>query len=177
MADNPDPRDLAFRALDLNAQAEELVNSEQGRANRPSFTELYRYVHGQRLDVWDDFAQVMRTFPDAAKDFEHLIQNTAYAIMPQLAAAAGAAVQLREHDGYALKVTESRAEPNQVYLSIEAGIDLVDPPRGLFMKSIDSIWHELIIPPMTNGRAQIVLDKDNPAVRAFGQPDTVIYIR
>lgn len=177
MADNSDPRDLAFRALDLNAQAEELVQPAEGRANRPSFTELYRYVHSQRLEAWDDFAEVMRAFPDAAKDFEHLLQNTAYATMPQLAAAAGEAVMHREHDGYVLKVTESRAEPDQVYLSIETGVELVDPPRGLFMKSVDGDWHELIIPPMTNGRAQIVLKKDDPAVQSFGQPDTVIYIR
>jgi len=177
MADSPDTQDLALRAIDAAAQAEQLMRPEEGRAVRPSFTALYQYVHGQRTQAWDNFAEVMRMYPDVAANFEHLLQNDAFATMPQLAAAAGEAVQRREYDGYVLMTTESRAEPDQVYLSIETGVDLVDLPHRLFMKTIDESWYELEIPPMTNGRAQIVLDKQDQAVHAFGQPDTVLYIR
>ena len=177
MADKTDNRDLALQALDAVAQAEQLMQPEEGRVNRPSFTELYQYVHGQRTEAWDNFDEVLRMYPDVGASFEHLLKNAAFATMPQLAAAAGESIQRREHDGYILVMTESRAEPDQVYLSIETGVDLVDQPRRVYMKTIDESWYELSIPPMTNGRAQIVLDKENQAVRTFGQPDTVVYIR
>lgn len=177
MADSPNPRDLAFLALDAAEQAEQLMRPEEGRAKRPSFTELYRYVNGQRVEDWGDFSEVMRIYPDVAADFEHLLKNVAFATMPQLVAAAGEAIQRREHDGYVLTMTESHAQPDQIYLSIETGVDLIDPPRFLFMKAGDKSWHELPIPPMTNGRAQIVLEKEDQVVLAFGQPNTVVYIR
>lgn len=176
MAKKPNPRDLAFRALDTVAQSEQLMGLDAGRVCRPSFTELYQYVHGQRAHVWSDFAEVMKAHPKAAADLQYLLENGAVATMPQLAAAAGGAVRRREHDGYVLQITESRAEPEQVYLSIETGIDLIDQPQRLFIKMINDRWYELAIPPMTNGRAQIVLEKTDPAIHAFEQPDTVVYI-
>lgn len=177
MADESDARDLALRALDMTAQARQLMEHDEARVIRPSFTELYQYAHGQRVDAWDDFSDVMYKFPDAAADFEHLLDKIALATLPQLAAAAGETIRRREHDGYVLTVSESLAESNQVYLSIETSIDLIDQPTCLFLKMKDDRWYDLIIPLMTNGRAQWVFEKDDPALHAFGQPDTVIYIR
>lgn len=177
MADRTDYSDLALRALDASAQSEQLMRPDEARVSRPSFTDLYRYVRGELKESWHDFSDVMRQYPDAAADLEHLLETAAYAAMPQLAAAASEAVQRREHDGYVLTMTASRADIDQVYLSIETGMDLIDQPHHVFIKSLGGDWYELQIPPMTNGRAQLVLERDDPAAHAFGHPGSVLYIR
>lgn len=178
MTKSPSAKDLALHAVDASEQANDLMDAGTSfRELRPSFTVLYQYVQGLIDAPWQDFHQVMQQYPDAAADFEHLLRTHAFAHFPELAAAAGEAISRREHEGYVLVMTASRAAPDQVYLSVEASIDLGDNPKRIFMKPADMAWIEIEIPPMTNGRAQIVLTNDDPAVRAFGQPDAVLYIR
>ena len=178
MTKSPTAKDLALNAIDASEQANDLMKvGDSPRELRPSFTALYQYVHGLIDAPWQDFDQVMQQYPDAAADFEHLLRTHAFVYFSELAAAAGDAIKRREHDGYLLTMTVSIAAPDQIYLSVETSADLGDQPKRIFIKSADTSWIEITIPPMTNGRAQIVLTKDEPAVRAFGQPDTVLYIR
>lgn len=178
MTKPPSAKELALNAIDASEQANDLMQADTiPRELRPSFTALYQYVQGLIDAPWQDFAQVMQQHPDAAADLEHLLRTHAFARFPELAAAAGDAISRREHEGYLLMITASIAAPDQVYLSIETNIDSGGESKRIFIKSADTAWIEIEIPPMTNGRAQIVLTKDDPAVRAFGQPDAVLYIR
>lgn len=178
MTKTPIPLDLALRAIDASEQAIDLMESGgKARELRPSFTALYQYIQGLAGAPWQDFAQAMQQFPDAAADFEHLLKTHAFASMPQLAAAAGEPISRREHEGYLLTMTASRAAPDQVYLSIETSDVSTEEPKRIFIKSADQTWIEIEIPPMTNGRSQVVLANVHPAVHAFGQPDAVLYIR
>jgi hypothetical protein len=178
MTKAPIEMDLALLAIDASEQANDLMEEGASPSElRPSFTTLYQYVQGLIDAPWQDFHQVMQQYPDAAADFEHLIRTQAFAHFPELAAAAGDSISRREQEGYLLSLAASIAAPDQVYLSIETNIDLSEEPRHIFIKSADMAWIEIKIPPMTNGRAQIVLTNDDPAVRAFGQPGAVLYIR
>lgn len=178
MTKSPSAKDLALHAIDASEQANDLMEArDQTLEVRPSFTALYQYIQGLIDAPWQDFAQVMQQYPDAAADFEHLLRTHAFAYFPELAAAAGDAISRREHQGYVLTMTTSIVAPDQVYLSIETSIDLSEEPRRIFIRSADMAWIEIKVPPMTNGRAQIVLTSDDLAVHAFGQPDAVLYIR
>lgn len=178
MTKSPSAKNLALNAIDASEQANDLMQvGTSPRELRPSFTVLYQYIQGLIDAPWQDFDQVMQQYPDAAADFEHLLRTHAFAHFPELAAAAGDSISRREHEGYVLAMTASIAAPDQVYLSVETSIDLREEPRRIFIKSAGMVWVEVEIPPMTNGRAQIVLTKDDPVVHAFGQPDAVLYIR
>jgi hypothetical protein len=178
MTKAPIEMDLALLAIDASEQANDLMEArDQTREFRPSFKALYQYIQGLIDAPWQDFHQVMQQHPDAAADFEHLLRTHAFARLPELAAAASNSISHREHEGYLLALNASIAAPDQVYLSIETNIDLSKEPRHIFIKSADMAWIEIEIPPMTNGRAQIVLTNNDPAVHAFRQPDAVLYIR
>lgn len=177
MADDPRIRDLALRGLDASVQVDELSSSTDGEVHPPSIGDLYRYVVG--VPGHDDLyvQSAIDDDPRVRRDFESLLKNTAYATMPRLAAAAGDAVRERQHDGYVLKLTVSTVEPDQYYLGIETGVDVTALPNRLYLRTDAGDLYTLVVPPMTNGRAQLTLDKSAPEVHAFGQPDTVIYIR
>lgn len=177
MADDTEIRDLALRALDAGAQVDELTGSRDDEYSRPSFNVLYQHIMGKGADRALDIQSLLSRHPEMARDFEHLLKNIAYAEMPVLVAAAGDAIRRREHGSYVLQLSNSEVEPEQVYLGIETGLDLIDQPRQLYVKTADGTWHELAIPPMINGRAQWALEKASPVVDAFEQPNTVIYIR
>lgn len=177
MADDPKIRDLALRGLDVTAQVDDLSIPKDAQNLLPSISDLYQHIIGSPRHNNTRILSLIQRNPHVARDFENLLKKMAYANMPKLAAASGSSVRQREHDGYVLKLTESTVEPEQLYLSIETGLDVVDQPNRLFLKTVADDWLMLDVPPMTNGRAQWALDKSAPEVQAFGQPDTVIYIR
>lgn len=177
MAEESDSRKLALEVLDKAAQVDGLLDSLIEANTRLPFSTLYQYVEGTYRGSTEDIEKFISTDPKAKEDLEHLLKNIAYASMPQLAAAASETIKRREHAGYLLKMTPSEAAPDQMYLSIETGVDMTTQPLRIFLKSLTGEWHHHDIPPMVNGRAQIVLERVSPIVQAFGLPSTVIYIR
>ena len=111
------------------------------------------------------------------EDLARMLERVSFAALPVLAAAATGdqPTAVRTGDGVRLTLSPSRAEPSQVY----ATIDLTDrsvTPRRLVVLSTDGATTDLVLPNPVDGVIQVLLEAGAPVLEALGDPDSRIYL-
>ncbi|MEX2311249.1 MAG: hypothetical protein WD624_02230, partial [Rhodospirillales bacterium] len=172
-ADDP-IRNLALAAIDAERQIDAMMQPVAG-SGLLAFSTLFRYANDPGFELSDDAARCLAKNPAAMADLERLIAQSALVHLPTLAAAASETLTRRETAEAIILMTPSRADPGQVYLSIDLMDAEAKRPTHLFAGSSGVDWHKLVLPPFAGPRTQVLLEAGHPILAALGDPRSVVY--
>ncbi len=117
--------------------------------------------------------------PRQAEALAMMLDRLALARAPRAAAASSSGLTARTGEGFRLRLTASRADPAQSYVTIEID-EGVGSPTILAVTAEDGTVARTALPPAGDGpwprTVQIVLETADPVVRALGRPDTTIHL-
>lgn len=174
-ADNP-VHDLALAAIDADAQAKELLIAQDGSSQIP-FSTLYAYVNNPAFVSPIDFERLLEADLAAQENLNRLLEKASLAHMPMLAAASSGGITKRETDVALITLTQSRAEPDQVYLKIEIKDLNAKMPIHLFARQAGGAWIRKVLPDFMNGQTQVLLETKSPIAQTLSAPDGEVYLR
>lgn len=172
-----DPRKtLALAALDADAAARDLL--EQGAVQgRLSFAVLYRFATDPAFELSAEELRRLDADPAGQADLQRLIARDTRVHLPRQAAAASGRVERREAEQAVLTMIPSRADPQQVYLSVKMTDTEATPPTQLFVRRKDGTWRRLTLPEFAGGEVQMLLAADSDIAEAFAVPESEVYLR
>lgn len=174
-ADNP-IHELALAAIDADAQVKGLLITRDGSSQIP-FSMLYAYVNNSTFVPPIDFERLLRADLAAQENLNRLLEKASLAYMPMLAAASSGDVTKRETDDVIITRTQSRAEPDQVYLKIEIKNLNTKMPIHLFARQASGIWIRKALPDFMNGQTQVLLETKSQVAKILSAPDGEVYLR
>jgi len=169
-------RNLALAAIDADRQIKTFLQPGVKRENIAIST-LFRYANDPGYELPADLAQHLENDPIAQANLMRIISNAALEHIPMLAAAASDTVTRRETDKTVLILTPSRADPAQIYLTIEMKDPEAARPSQIFVSSAEGQWHKLQLAPFVGVRTQTILESEHEVIVALSHPEAVVYFR
>lgn len=163
----------------LHHDAEEESPIESGRRatrGRPSLACLYGSL-SRPGPLSDEVCDHLAGDPRLREDFALLLRRTARHYVPRAAAAAGRGVlQSRKAGEFRLRIVESRASSEQVYLLVELPDRMDAAPERLVVRAATGEFLKRDLPPPESGTVRLVLTADDPLVLALGEPASEVFL-
>ena len=174
-ADNP-INDLALAAIEANAQAKVLQRSGTELDQIP-FSTLYAYVNDSQFRPPTNFSAQIDADEKAQQNLDLLLEKASLAHMPMLAAASSGDTILRETDAAIIRLTPSKAEPEQVYLQVQMKDAGASMPLRLFVRKSGEQWIRMDLSKFVDAKVQELLLVNDPVTQALNAPDSEVYLR
>lgn len=145
-------------------------------------SEIVRAVLGGDRRLLARVRSIVLRDPGLLKLYNACLRRSALAVMEQAAAASSGEIGMREIGGYWLEVRTSGVRPDRAYVVIHVN-GAVAPPKALEILEghllevpLPAEATHLELPPPEDGIIQIVLDAQDPVVRALKDPRVVIVL-
>lgn len=159
--------------------ADELAAPEPPHGARPPrFDELYAAALDPVAGLGDALAGALADDAGARAEFEAIIRDVSVCWFPVAAAAAGGGgLDVREEQGFRIRVRPSSAEDGQVYLLIHAVEGIDAKPSVLVAMPPDGPPVRVALPEDIDGVYQLIAREDSALVRAVRDPDSRLALR
>jgi len=174
MADTPATERFAAEALDTLAQVDDIMRPAPGRVG---FADLHAYAVDPHHQPSDKLLDALDTDAGLQADFQRLLRNTARYYMPEVAAASSGALETREVDGCRITFKSSRADPDQLYVIVEATADKSFTPEILFVQFPDGRTRRAALEGARDGRVQILLERGSEIAQGLLDIATEVYVK
>ncbi len=165
---------FATEALDTLSHVDEILTPAPGKV---AFADLYAYAVDPGHEPADRLLDALDTDTGLQADFQRLLKNTARYYMPEVAAASTGALDSREVDGCKILFKSSRADPDQVYVIVEATADKTFAPEMLFVQFPDGRTRRTELGGGRDGRTQILLDRASEIAQGLMDINTEVYVK
>jgi len=162
-----------FKALDGYDQVNGLYTKA---VLKVSFCELYAYANNQQHEATPALKKALSSDLRTRRDLNLLLRKHAIAFMERAAAASSGDIEKREGDGFNLTLKPSKANPDQIYLIIEA-FEREEIPTLLFIESDEVGVLRLKIDDYYDGEAQILLSSQDDVVKALRNHASEVILR
>jgi len=180
MADTSPETTLRFAeaTLDTIDHMDKLLGgSGQAAADKVAFADLYAYAIDPNHEPADQLLDALDRNTGLQADFQRLLRNTARYYMPEVAAASTGALESREVDGCRIIFKPSKADPDQLYVIVEATADKSFNPEILFVQFSDGRSRRAALAGAQNGRVQILLDRGSEIAQGLLDISTEVYVK
>ncbi|NVK19547.1 MAG: hypothetical protein HWE30_12685 [Methylocystaceae bacterium] len=169
--------DLALKEV---AQAH-FVDQDNARSLMNSHAEgslaasrIYRYVMGGQDDT---VAKAVRENLSVRRIYRELLAKTSAFYIPEALAASTEEYPERHGEGCLVRLQDSRAQADQVYLIIEVKDQRRDLPKSLTLFGVEDKMVSLDLPAGRNGVVQTIIDRSSLAAVLLADPKTEIFLR
>lgn len=156
------------------AMIDALTASETSPDRPLLIADLVHYFTSNVPGEFDRIAEGLRKNPVLRSAFDAMAQKSQRAHLPAMAAASSGTLVKRSHSDFDLDWLPSRTRPDQAYLVLTlreaAGIGDGETPR-LVLENQGELW-PLTFPPVSDGKAQLLLLDDSPAMAMLRDKDT-----
>lgn len=143
------------------------------RAAEIAMPALYRAASDPSAFLPASLVGRMATDPSLRADFDRLLTRLAQCQFPRAAAASSGALTEREANGYTLRLKDSRANADQVYLLIDLpthGPARETPPQSLILRTAAGAVLKQALSAPLEGTIRVVLESASELVEALGDP-------
>lgn len=168
---------FAEAALDTLSNMDELLGGAPDGTDKVAFGDLYAYAVDPHHVPADNVLHALDRDAGLQADFQRLLENTSRYHLPEVAAASTGALEGREIAGCRIAFRPSRANPDQLYVIIEATADKTFKPAIIFVKFSDGRTRRLELPDSQNGKAQVLLETNSEIARGLLDIATEVYVK
>lgn len=175
---SPAGREAAEKAFEMLSHYDGLTRAMQddGRDVALTFADIYRYATDPLADLDHDQRRALARDPKLQDALERLLSKNVVYQFPRVAAASSGTVSEREGDGFRIKLKESRADADQVYIILMLDDHVEDLPVALMVKGEDGSYLKLPLPEIDGGTAQMLEASDSAIVQALRDVKTELYL-
>lgn len=174
VADAVEPDDVDDDGEPVAADPEEHWRRTRGKVGAH---EIYAYATGAAdSDVTARVETALAQTPGATEMLWQMLDRVAPYAAPRVAAAASGGVEERQGDGFVLRLRESRAKPEQVYILIVLE-SAVAPPGQLFVRTADGSVLRQDLPAPAEETIQVLADSASALVNALNDPASEVRLR
>ena len=151
------------------------ASDEPAPGRQSSFASLYGALH-RPGPFPDEMSASLGGDRRLREDFALLLQRRARHHVPRAAAAAGRdALRSREAGGFRIRIVDSRASSEQVYLLIEMPETGGAVPSRLVVGTAAGVFLKCDLPPPDAGAIRLVMAAADPVVQALGEPASEVF--
>jgi len=159
------------------AAAEASYSAVDEVAPRVRFHDLYAALNGPESRMPPRIARGLLVDRRLRADFDALVRATALTTAPAAAAAAGVGqLDGREEADFSLRLTPSRADGTQIYVTLRPKTAFDRPPGFLLAMPADGAPIKAALPEEIDGVYQLLLEEGDPLISALRDPKTEIAI-
>lgn len=169
--------DTAQALFERNMLEQEMGERSSGPKADLSPQRLYQLACGllgstERAPVY----QLLAEAPAARKSYRTLIDQMSLVRLPQSMAAASDGLPVRNSEGCRIRLQESKAEPEQLYLIIElSGILKSDPERLTVFDATDNSYSLDLAAPR-NGVIQMIVERSEKIATLLSDPKSEAFL-
>ena len=142
-----------------------------------SFHEIYRYATDPDAQPGPALARALATNDRVRGDLQRLLRRTAPLQPLSRAAASSGAITTRQGSGFQMTLRESRADRDQVYLTIRLGDYSSPAPTTLFVLDDGAGCRKVPLPAATDGVIQILLHVTSDLATSLCNPKADVFLR
>jgi hypothetical protein len=149
------------------------------RSLLPRFDELYEWITDPAMELPAEQLAAMEADPVLRHSVALLVGRVGQLCAVAAAAASSGELDQRSGTGFTLKLTVSRADPAQSYVTIEidpAVLDPEAPPRLLLVLRGEMLIGRLALPEPADGVVQVMAASDSPELRGLRAADTELVL-
>lgn len=163
----------ALAALDAT-----FLSSREGQRMRPvSFRDLVLWTKGPPGNLPAVYKMALLNDQSLRRDFDRLLARTAEWRCERAAAASSGLLDIREGNGFRLRLKPSKGAEGQVYVLIEFLAGAPDPqPLSLTVCGPEEACERIALPEFQDAVAQILCEEDSEVVRLLRNPKTEIFL-
>ncbi len=144
---------------------------------RPRFADLYAWVTDPAFQLSAEQEEWIEQDPALRRTLALLVGRVGQLRAAAAAAASSGGLQVRRGDGFTVRLTPSRADAAQIYVSIEIDPDTSAAPPGLLLVLRDEfLVGRLALPEAADGIIQVIDRTDSAAVRGLRAAETELVL-
>ena len=152
------------------------TGGDSDKVTKIAFGRLYAYATGANGDADPELERLLMEDLGARRDFRRLLQKTASAHMPHVAAASTGAISQRAGTNCRIRFEVSRAEPDQTYVIIDLTDGEASAPAALFVCDVEDSCDKFPLPRGRDGVIQLLLARDSELLAKLRDINTEIYL-
>lgn len=176
---SPRQQDVARSAVGALMALDALTASEDGAdwaepPHRVTFRDLLVWLQGAEPRLSRDVERAVAADQRLARDLERLLYRTAGWHGARAAAASSGALDVREGDGFRLRIKPSRAGPGLIYLLIDLAGDR--QPTILVLRGPSCQYVKMALPVAQDGVIQVLTEETTEEVRLLRDPATELFL-
>ncbi len=168
---------LAFNALSTLDAITDNSSALEDATRKLGFSDLYSFVTGPDSTMDEELERALMRDNRLRDDLDRLLDNTAQYHAEYVAAASSGNVSMRQGKGFAIRLHESRAAPQQVYIIIELEDAKATPPTALFLCGSQATYQKRVLPEPQDGTIQMLENLDSEMVASLRDIDTQVFLR
>lgn len=170
---------VARRAVEALMAIDGLTTSEDGAGGagprrRVAFRDLLAWVRGAEPHLSRDVERAIAADQRLARDFERLLHRTAGWHGARAAAASSGDLDVREGNGFRLRIKPSRAGAGLIYLLVDLAGD--HQPTTLVLRGPSGQHVKMALPAAQDGVIQILAEETAEEVRLLRDPGTELFL-
>lgn len=167
----------AERAFDSMSSVDTMTMPADAGKRQFGFSDLYAFVTGFDSTMDMELERALKLDHRLRENLDRLLAETALYHAERVAAASTGKVDIRHGEGFEIRLRESRAAPQHVYIIIELKDPAAVPPTAMFFSGSRTVCQKLMLPEPQDGTIQILENLDSEAVAAVRDIDTQIFLR
>jgi len=142
-----------------------------------SASRLYAYASGEIAYPQSDLDQALGQNLNLRRAYKSMMSRAAAYYLPQSLAASSDALPTREGEGCRIRLQESRAEPDQIYIIVELTRDRDGTAETLVVCGQDDRLAQIALPSPRNGIAQVIVEKNSEILTLLADPKSEAFVR
>jgi len=180
--DTPEDTDSAkenFTGQEALSDLYETVAQAQkrGMLAQVSMTRLYNYARGISGEEDVEIVKALTENLMLRRILKTMVTGAAMYHLPEAMAASTEDLPAREGDGCRIRMEESRAEPDQVYVIVELSNPEAETPSALVVCDEDMMCRQFVLPEARGGIAQLIAERGSHLVQMLANPKSEAYLK
>ncbi len=166
--------EATFAAL---SSVDSLLDRDESDGGAIGFADLRAFVSAAPGLRDQDVRLALMRDPRLRRDLDRLLAKTAVVHFPRAAAASSGDVEVREGEGFRLRIRRSQAVSGQCYVIIEMEPEGLPMPTALFVKTAAGALDKHLLPDAQDRVIQLLVDEESDLVAGLRDPHTEVYLR
>ena len=167
----------AERAFDALSSVDSMTTSADVGKRQFGFSDLYAFVTGFDSTMDVEMERALKQDHRLRENLDYLLAKTALYHAEQVAAASTGKVNMRYGEGFEIRLRESLAAPQQVYIIIELKDPAAVPPTAMILSGSRTVCEKRMLPEPQDGTIQILENIDSEVVVALRDIETKVFLR
>jgi len=138
---------------------------------------LYSYASGALAFPQQKLEQALGRDITLRRIYKAMVSKTAAFYLPEALAASSDVLPTREGEGCRVRMQESRAEPDQVYIIIELTRNREATPNALMVCGAGDQIAQTALPASRNGVIQVIVEKTSEILTLLADPKSEVFVR
>lgn len=169
--------ELAFDALSTMDGIADHGDASGAGTRKIGFSDLYSFATRPDGAMDEELECALKQDDRLRESLDKLLDETARYHGERVAAASTGKVDIREGKGFNIRLHESLAAPQHIYIIIELKDPKAPPPTAMFIRGSKPLYQKLALPRPQDGTIQILADLDSEVVEALRDIDTRVFLR